>query len=175
MCLGRPTSSWTIVILCALLETRKAPPAASQSAGDDATASKHSVPGIVGRGELRRRRDLDKAWLVELWSGDGWIVFRWAWSGHGNATKEPAIQRRVPSLPMRARPCLPPTQAGLTRASGHWLCGQCQLWAPANSSTASRWPQVAEPGSMRQVRQLSEVLCQIWLGFSKTSAHDAGR
>lgn len=34
---------------------------------------------------------------------------------------------------------------------------------------ASRWPEVVEPGLMRQVTQLSEILRQIWLDFSKKS------
>lgn len=33
--------------------------------------------------------------------------------------------------------------------------------------TASRWPEVVEPGLMRQVTRLSEMLRQIWLIISK--------
>lgn len=40
-------------------------------------------------------------------------------------------------------------------------------WLLSTPLTASRWPEVVEPGLMRQVTRLSEMLRQIWLIISK--------
>lgn len=154
---------------------RAKPPGASKNAGDDATASAQSQE-TLGAARFGNAATLTKP---GEWS-HGLVMAGWCPDGRGAATDmRPKSQRfrgESSPLPMRARPCLPATQPDLTRARGNGLFGQCSSWAPANSSKASKWPEVAEPGLMRQVTQLSEMLRQVWLGIPrKMSAHDAGR